>query len=424
MKKYLSILISVFMTLTIAAQSSGSSKEYTVYKLITSTDQLSVGSKFVIVNENKNYAMGKQQKINGKYSTNRDRIEMLSTDYYTGDINILKAPAEVCPLTLKKNDNGAWVLYDESYDGFSTVTGGYLKNPNKSSTIEMGASIATNSPVEITIGTDSKATIKFTQTNKYISVSSASAIFSCTATEAASAYLYLYRKETISISDEADNSTVLTANNGKPVNVTLTRKLLNGVWNTLCLPFDITKQKLGDLDAQIMELDRIENNTIYFKTAEAIVAGKAYLVKPTKDIENPTYDGVEITKTTPDAGTQSSGSMDFIGTINPRDMSTTEEAFINAQGELLRPMENAYRMKGLRCYFVIPSTIIGAKVAFPELEDDQSLGGGISAVQGLTIDKPKSKDVYSVTGQRISKNATANLPKGIYIVGGRKIVVK
>ena len=103
---------------------------------------------------------------------------------------------------------------------------------------------------------------------------------------------YYVAPATLTLADNADNSTIINTADGYVADVTLTGRTLykDGAWNTLCLPFDATKTGLL-AKAVIKELDTetaydghktgFEDGTLYlnFKDAESIVAGKPYIVK-------------------------------------------------------------------------------------------------------------------------------------------------
>ena len=103
--------------------------------------------------------------------------------------------------------------------------------------------------------------------------------------------------DNLTLIDNANNSTVINDYNGRCVNVTLEgRKFYSDSnWNTLCLPFNVRPLDGTHLqDATVMELDvegTYDSNKktgydrktgtlyLYFKKANAIEAGKPYLVK-------------------------------------------------------------------------------------------------------------------------------------------------
>jgi len=106
----------------------------------------------------------------------------------------------------------------------------------------------------------------------------------------------------------------LTTNDGQVANVTLTRTLQTGGWNTFCAPFS-TAIPSG---WTVKELTASEFNSstgalsLTFATAASIVAGTPYLVKVTSTVENPTFDGVTISK---DGVTTETTAVDFVPTL-------------------------------------------------------------------------------------------------------------
>ncbi|MBP3776214.1 MAG: hypothetical protein IJ069_13300 [Prevotella sp.] len=91
------------------------------------------------------------------------------------------------------------------------------------------------------------------------------------------------------LADAEDNTSWITSNNGGTFNVTLSGRTLykDGDWNTLCLPFNLTKEQIAAsplADATIKELLPSSNLvdgklTLLFQTATTIEAGKPYIVK-------------------------------------------------------------------------------------------------------------------------------------------------
>lgn len=101
--------------------------------------------------------------------------------------------------------------------------------------------------------------------------------------------------------DEAadDTDTKIENNKGKTVDVTLTRTLTAGVWNTICLPFDVTAEQIADVlksEGNVKEYgsEDVNKQTIYFKEATIMTAGTPYLIKPTEDAKELVFKGVTI----------------------------------------------------------------------------------------------------------------------------------
>jgi len=98
-------------------------------------------------------------------------------------------------------------------------------------------------------------------------------------------------QETLSLSDNTDNSTAITDANTKVCNVTLSGRTIyrDNEWNTLCLPFDMSADQIAAsplADATIMALDGSGSSldgsgklTLKFASSSTITAGMPYLVK-------------------------------------------------------------------------------------------------------------------------------------------------
>ena len=100
----------------------------------------------------------------------------------------------------------------------------------------------------------------------------------------------------VGLANDADNSTIISNNDGKDANVTLVGRTLtrSGEWNTLCLPFNVSAAQMAETTHPlygtiIKELNTSTSNlaangqlTLNFETVTAIEAGKPYIVKWTQ----------------------------------------------------------------------------------------------------------------------------------------------
>ena len=98
-----------------------------------------------------------------------------------------------------------------------------------------------------------------------------------------------------------DNSEVIEANAGQKVNVQVNRTFkANDGYYTLCLPFDLAAEKIGN----VLQISSITENVaeqgmnVVFAPVEILEAGQPYLLLPSKNIENPIFEGVTIVNTT------------------------------------------------------------------------------------------------------------------------------
>lgn len=221
--------------------------------------------------------------------------------------------------------------------------------------------------------------------------------------------------------DENGENIVAAAEN---VNVTLTRTFYkDGEWNTLCLPFAVANAATAFDGAELREVDtqNSNGNTIVFKEATAIEAGKPYLIK----WANSSSDAVNVEKkfegvTLVAAATPvvvKEGGISFNGFYK---MTAASElgasvAAIGAGNKLFKVTEG--KMKAFRAAFVLSS---GAKPSAFQVVID----GTTTGIEDLVIDGVKANGrVYNLNGQYVG-NSLNGLQPGLYIQNGKKIIVK
>lgn len=185
--------------------------------------------------------------------------------------------------------------------------------------------------------------------------------------------------------------------------VTLTRTLSASYWNTFSVPFDMD---IPD-GWTVKEFDSATDNVITFKNATTIEAGKPYLVKPTANVENPTYSSVIVQNT--EGSTVGGGDYKFAAQIYNKTLATDGTIAYLATDGKVKKLTSGGGLKGLRAYFIIPK---GAEARIAFLDDETT---------GITEMKQQSNSeeqvIYDLNGRRVQ-----NMQKGIYIVNGKKIV--
>lgn len=223
----------------------------------------------------------------------------------------------------------------------------------------------------------------------------------------------------IGLDESQDNTETISGNADKIVNVNLTRTLKADVWNTFCVPFNVTVAGSPLEGAIIKQIASVEEKTdcavINFVDAPATLeAGKAYLVRTAKAIENPTFNGVTVKNVTP---TNCSGNDNYqlIGIYSPLniDASLYGKVFgINNQDKLAKVKENT-SIKGLRAYFLLANSATAAKLNFGgELTGIDAVDNGEAVMTGK---------VYNLNGQYVG-NSLEGLKKGVYVVNGKKVL--
>ena len=210
------------------------------------------------------------------------------------------------------------------------------------------------------------------------------------------------------------------------VNVTLNRPMKIGQWNTFCVPFSIdatqVTSQFGE-GTQIAGYSVSVDDEIEFATVKsnAIVAGKAYLVKPTKEAatEGYTFSNVNITALVPTKETVDNGAIDFRGIYNPTDITEdlpTNTFAAGIVGNVVKKAVSGSNMKGFRAFFIIPE---GAGAQSSYMLKIDGTATSINSINGADV--VVNAPVYNLQGQRVDGN---NLTPGIYVKAGKKFVVK
>ena len=252
--------------------------------------------------------------------------------------------------------------------------------------------------------------------------------------------------KTITLADAADNSSTIREWNGSVAEVTLQGRTLtkDGNWNTLCLPFSLTEEQIAasplagatiktmDNTAGGTRLDRGSGTlTLKFNTVDAIEAGKPYIIKwdgdGTNNIVNPTFSGVTISSTTPTAVKSWDWNVTFVGQYSPFSIVSSgatgdnegnkNEILLMTKGNKIGYSKNPRTLNCFRCHFYVPTS--SGEYFARNIEVDFGEGEATALSEELRV---KSEDVYyTLDGRKLEGKPTA---KGMYIVNGRKVIIK
>lgn len=223
----------------------------------------------------------------------------------------------------------------------------------------------------------------------------------------------------ITLKESADNSQIIYAHKGEIINAQLERTLVADKWNTFCIPFNLSVAdgKLCDVEAEVREYDRMEGDVMMFKEAKEIVAGRSYLIRPKgENIPFKRFNNVRLTG--PELEQSGDESFYMIGTYSNRTFSEEESSqylFLNANAEFKHPKPGT-TMKGMRAYFYCSPDVQASqmKVGFTENSTD------IKDIEQNNI-QANSQRIYTINGTYVGTDKSA-LPKGIYIIGGKKYI--
>ena len=210
---------------------------------------------------------------------------------------------------------------------------------------------------------------------------------------------------------ENDNAQNIKDADNAVKDISLIRTLDANIWNTFCVPFGFKVENSALAGAKVKEFDKIDGTTMYMKDATYILPGRPYLVKPTAEIKNPTFSAVAIYD---EAATKvGNDTYALIGTYSPKTISEDNIYGVKANGAIAKGKKDT-TIKGLRAYFIINSNGNGAKINFG---DDETTG--IENI--VTPTAISNQKVYNLNGQYVGNDLKA-MPKGIYIVNGKKVI--
>lgn len=246
----------------------------------------------------------------------------------------------------------------------------------------------------------------------------------------------------------ANNEVVKTAE-GHVAQVKIARKMVANRWTTCVLPFSLNVHQVdaifGDTyksgsenGTQILYFDHIEGNKAYFvrHAYNTIVAGKPFLIKPTKDVESintadvTDYPYVTIENTKPDDWCESNG---YVWTSSYNKMNIVKnDYFIGASdGNFKAYAVASGTVKGFRG-FLKANLPAGAKPAMLSISTSSITDGNdgeTTGIEDLIINAdgeliPANCRVYNINGQLVSEDANSfqSLPSGIYIINGKKYI--
>lgn len=247
-------------------------------------------------------------------------------------------------------------------------------------------------------------------------------------------YEITYQAGTITVNQadmvELDENSTTIPSPAVEVDVHVKRTIKANEWSTICLPFAMTeaqvKAAFGD-DVELREFSswsstedeeaHITAISVVFTNITAIEANHPCLIKTTQPIESFTADGVtvapevdpivEVGKSIVDKGSLIGTYVS--GTVVPKNnLFLYDNKFYYSKGQT--------KTKAFRAYFEFSDVLTEVENASAKISINFIEGTGIKGV----YETPSINKVYTVNGIEVNDNG--NLPKGIYIINGKKIV--
>ncbi len=211
-------------------------------------------------------------------------------------------------------------------------------------------------------------------------------------------------------------------------NVRTNRLLKNGIWNALWLPCDVNaesvKKHFGEKTtiAEFKSVKEVEDNVyIQFKTgADSLRANVPYLIMiENKDAITDLGNFMQMSVNKSD--TISSVTIDgytFMGTTKADTLK--EGAYYTEVDEFVKA-EGTEKMNALNAFFMSEEDSTKNLI----LQIDEEIVNDIDFAK-MNLDGFKNMNIYDINGRliRINTENLNDLPKGIYIMNGKKYVVK
>jgi hypothetical protein len=186
----------------------------------------------------------------------------------------------------------------------------------------------------------------------------------------------------LTLSESSLNSSISTSYN-QLVDVNLTRSLVSSQFNTFCLPFALSNAQLEEIFGAGYDLEEFASSSLEdgvlsltFNKVTSLVAGKPYLIQPSVDVTNPSFEGVTISAIAP-ADQEDDEFISFRGTFAPTELQggNMNILFLGSGNELFWP-ESTGNIKGFRAYFEVKGAAqqaaVRARIVMNE-ETDQAL---------------------------------------------------
>lgn len=205
------------------------------------------------------------------------------------------------------------------------------------------------------------------------------------------------------------------------VDVQLERTLSPEYWNTFCVPFSISAEVIKEMfgeGTQVCTFGSMEGTVMNFAHSTSIEAGKPYIVKPTKEVVNPSFTGVNIEAT---AAKQVGANGYFMqGIYSVKTDLTTDgtNLFLGDGNKFYKPLgTTTAKMKGMRAYFIVPQ---GTNFAALRANID----GATTAIDefATVVEQPTDNRIYNLQGQFVGTSFEGL--HGVYVQNGKKVLVK
>lgn len=258
-----------------------------------------------------------------------------------------------------------------------------------------------------------------------------------TSTDCPEEFLVLDEDETL---DDSRNLTKAT--------MVFHRTFTTKQWNSLILPVNMNAEQVKaafGADAKIARFNRLQEKWIYFDTQDEnnlhIEKNVPYIIKPTKEptAVNRTYNvGGENTKhinglvytvtgiayedqtaTRQHEDKEFTTGMTHYGSYENPTVVPADSYILHRSGDMVHTAVEHKNIKSYRTW--LRETTPSGETLQMRVEQNDGPSTGIKVIEETA---KNANAVYNVNGMRMNSSNTDNLPKGVYIINNKKVVIK
>ena len=245
--------------------------------------------------------------------------------------------------------------------------------------------------------------------------------------------------QNVTLEGDKDNATTINGlTEGKQYNVTLNNRTFHkDKWYAVVLPFSVSQKQMKSVFGDGVKVLHYSDVTgtdlnLFEHFYQMIVGGTPVLVKPSQKVTNPVFNNVTLTSKTvvdiENTGFKCTGSwnnVDFPAYsyfIDAKTNSFYQYDPTKVETNTVKPHAGAFRS------WVIASenasTAKQLTMHINGIEEQGETTAIWNAISGNDDAEVATKGIYSLSGQKMNAADTSSLPKGIYIVNGKKFIVK
>lgn len=248
-----------------------------------------------------------------------------------------------------------------------------------------------------------------------------------------------YTAENVTL-DGNDNNTdaINKLEVGKQYNVTLNNRSFGAnKWYSVVLPFSVSQKQMKDVfgdGVKVLHYNDVDGTdlNLFEHFYQMIVGGTPVLVKPSQEVTDPVFKNVTLTSKTvvdiENSGFKCTGSWDnkdFPEYSYFIDAKTNSFYLYDPTkvAEGTKPHAGAFR-SWIISTSSTPAAAAQLTMHINGIEEQGETTAIWNAISGNDDAEVASKGIYSLSGQKMNATDTRSLPKGIYIVNGKKFIVK